>query len=74
MTKAEFESDVNELDVPFADRRSNGGRIPDTAKYGTWLRKHDPIAFRVAYRERVSDLEFQASQRMRSACHPCESS
>lgn len=50
-TKRDHEENLNELPVPFDDMKSNGGRIPDGAKYGTWLRRNDPIAFRISYRE-----------------------
>lgn len=42
---------LNELGIPEDDKASNGGRIPDNAQYGNWLRKHDPIAFNVGFRE-----------------------
>lgn len=52
MTKKEFEDYVNfDVEIPPDDRKSNGGRIPDHAPYGTWLRKNDPVAFEIAYRE-----------------------
>jgi len=50
-TKQNFEEWLNELEVPFDDRKSNGGRIPDYADYGTWLRRNDPIAFNVGFQE-----------------------
>lgn len=42
---------LNEIGTPEADKKSNGGLIPDRAKYGQWLYKNDPIAFRVGLRE-----------------------
>lgn len=48
---AEYETWLDSLGVPDDDKRSNGGRIPDHARYGFWLRKNDPIAFRVGYNE-----------------------
>jgi hypothetical protein len=50
-TKNEYEEYLNELEIPEDDKRSNGGRIPDHCKYGTWLRNNDPIAFNVGYNE-----------------------
>lgn len=50
-TKRDHEENLNELEIPRADLKSNGGRIPDSAKYGTWLRRNDPIAFSVSYHE-----------------------
>lgn len=48
----QYEDYLNEIGVPVQERKSEGGRIPDTCtKYGTWLRKHDPIAFQVGYQE-----------------------
>jgi hypothetical protein len=51
MTKKEYEKWLNELGVPDHDLKSFGGRISDTANYGTWLRCNDPIAFEVGYYE-----------------------
>lgn len=50
-TRINYERYLNELDIPFHDQKSNGGRIPDYCKYGSWLRKNDPIAFYVGYNE-----------------------
>lgn len=33
-----------------------GGRIPDGDKYGSWLMRNDPIAFRVGYDDWVRDI------------------
>lgn len=51
MTKKEYEEFLNKLGVPEEDLKSNGGRCPDWAKYGKWLRRNDPIAFEVGYGE-----------------------
>ena len=48
-TKQEFENYLNGFDVPEDDKKSNGGRVEDHAKYGSWLRRNDPIAFEVGY-------------------------
>jgi len=52
-TKKEFEMELNELGCPDHDHPENDGRVPWNMinKYGTWLRKHDPIAFEVGYQE-----------------------
>ena len=50
-TKEAFTEWLNELEIPFDDLKSNGGRIPDNSRYGTWLRRNDPIAFNVAFNE-----------------------
>lgn len=52
-TKQDYEKYLNAFNVPEHDKRSNGGRIPDHAKYGTWLRKNDPIAFNVGFSEKT---------------------
>lgn len=57
ITKADTEKWLNELGIPDDDLKSNGGRIPDNSKYGSWLRHNDPIAFEVAHNERVRDIE-----------------
>lgn len=53
LTKNQFENYLNTFDIPELDKRSNGGRIPDTSKYGTWLRHNDQIAFEVGFNEWV---------------------
>ena len=49
ITMKKFEEYLNEDSVPEHDRKSKGGRVPDHAPYGTWLRRNDPIAFRCGY-------------------------
>lgn len=51
MSKQDYQDELNELEVPADDRQSNGGRIPDHAKLGDWMRRNDPIAFQVGYQE-----------------------
>ena len=51
MTRKEYEEWLNEHGIPKEDRQSNGGRIPDEDKYGSWLRRNDPIAFNVGYED-----------------------
>lgn len=50
-SKSDHEYNLNELTIPYDDLKSNGGRIPDNTQYGTWLRRNDPISFRISYRE-----------------------
>ena len=50
-TQKAYQKYLNSIGVPNDDRKSEGGRIPDFAKYGNWLRKNDPIAFCVGYQE-----------------------
>jgi hypothetical protein len=51
MTRKQYEEYLNELGIPHDDVKSEGGRIPDTAKYGSWLRRNDPVAFNVGYED-----------------------
>lgn len=67
LTKRNYTEWLNELPVPFEDCESGGGRIPDNAKYGDWLRRNDPIAFNVGYQEAVREQEFAAEQAARRA-------
>ena len=53
-TVKKFKEYLNEIGAPADDLKSNGGRIPDGAKYGEWLYRNDPIAFRVAYSDYCS--------------------
>lgn len=41
--------------VPIMTTPDNGGRCPSNMvnKYGTWMRKNDPIMFSVSYNENV---------------------
>jgi len=48
-TKLNYEIDLNEIEVPENDKKSNGGLIPDYCKYGSWLRKNDTIAFECGF-------------------------
>lgn len=50
-SRKDYEEYLNEFDIPEDDKKSNGGRIPDSSKLGTWMRKNDPIAFNVGYHE-----------------------
>ena len=50
-TQHNFEIELDEIGIPEDDKKSNGGRIPDSANYGAWLHMHDPIAFEVAYQD-----------------------
>ena len=55
MTRQQYEEYLNGFDIPDDDLKSNGGRIPDGAKYGSWLRRNDPIAFNVGYNGKVQE-------------------
>lgn len=49
--KKDYEELLNEIGIPEDDKKSNGGRIPDNSKYGSWIRRNDPIAFEVGIRD-----------------------
>lgn len=49
--RKDYEEYLNEIGTSRDDLYSYGGRIPDRCKYGTWLRKNDPIAFNVEFNE-----------------------
>ena len=52
MTRKEYEEYLNAIGCQDADDlKSNGGRVPDGCKYGSWLRKYDPISFSIGHRE-----------------------
>jgi hypothetical protein len=48
-TRIQYEVYLNEIGTPEDDKKSNGGRIPDHVRYGSWMRKNDQIAFEVGY-------------------------
>ena len=56
-TKREHEDWLNEIEAPQDELRSNGGRMPDSSKYGSWMRKNDPIAFNASFYERSRETE-----------------
>ena len=53
MFRKEFEQILNEIGCPKNDHPENNGRCTwaGVQKYGSWLRRNDPIAFNVAYNE-----------------------
>jgi len=53
MTRKEVEERLNEIGPPEHDHPENGGRVTwrMVNKYGTWLRKNDPIAFNGAVQD-----------------------
>ena len=56
MTEKEFEEYLNELGFPNDDHLEDVGRVSwkSVNKYGTWLRRRDPVSFNVAKREHES--------------------
>lgn len=59
MTKREYQEWLNELEIPVQDLKSNGGRIPDNAKLGDWMRRNDPVAFNVGHWEKCVNEKFR---------------
>jgi len=59
LSRKAYRQFLNEIGVPFGDRKENGGRIPRNAMYGNWLWKHDPISFQVGYSEWVNEEEYR---------------
>ena len=49
--KKQYEELLNYIGVPDSDKKSNGGRIPDNVKYGSWLRRNDPVAFNAGFND-----------------------
>ena len=66
-TKRDYEEWLNELGAPEDDKKSNGGRVPDNCKYGSWLRRNDPIAFQVGFNEWQQILPSGGDKRRRRA-------
>lgn len=62
MTRTDYRQDLDEMGIPEDDKKSNGGRIPDTASYGVWLRRNDPVAFEVGYQEANRERARQARE------------
>ncbi len=54
ITRKGIEIQLNEIGIPYGDKKSNGGRIPDHCKYGSWLRRNDLITFNCYYNDQVS--------------------
>lgn len=53
ITARELERELNEIGPSDHDTAELGGRVPAAMsdRYGTWLRREDPIAFQVALNE-----------------------
>jgi hypothetical protein len=52
-TKKAYEDYCNEIECPELDHPKNNGRVSwlMVNKYGTWLRKNDPVEFEIGYNE-----------------------
>lgn len=52
-TKKQAEETLNEIGCPDHDHPENDGRCSwrMVNRYGTWLRRHDPVAFNVFHQE-----------------------
>jgi len=48
-SKISYERHLNQKGIPDTEKKSNGGRVPDYVKYGTWLRVNDVDAFESGY-------------------------
>lgn len=67
-TKEKYVELLNEIGVPEYDHPENGGRVPykHLNTYGLWLRKNDPIAFRVGYSDWASEDDYKKGGRIKS--------
>ena len=52
-TREKYVEFLNSIGGSEYDLKSNGGRIPDSANYGKWIRRNDPIAFNTGFQEWV---------------------
>jgi hypothetical protein len=48
-SKIAYERHLNQMGIPEDRKKSNGGRIPDYVKYGTWMRVNEPGTFESGY-------------------------
>lgn len=48
-SKISYERHLNQKGIPDIEKKSNGGRVPDYVKYGTWLRVNDVDTFEKEY-------------------------
>ncbi len=58
-SKIAYERHLNQQGIPEDQKKSNGGRIPDYVKYGTWLRVNDPTFFENTYQEWKAKIRAQ---------------
>ena len=58
-SRTDAERELNETGCPEHELKRNGGRVPVcmTNKYGSWLRKHKPIAFSIFYHEKKQKVD-----------------
>lgn len=62
ITKKEYEQYLNEIGECFdEDKFIIGGKFR-RMKYGTALRKYDPIAFEVCYRDYVNENDYKKNR------------
>lgn len=50
-TKIAYERRLNHAGIPEEKKKSNGGRVPDYVKFGTWMRVNEPERFLSDYQE-----------------------
>jgi hypothetical protein len=60
-TRDDYQGYLNELGTPWHDMKSNGGRIPDRAEWGSWLRRNDVIAFNVGFHEWKREVFYEGN-------------
>ncbi len=62
-SKISYERQLNQKGIPEDQKKSNGGRIPDYVKYGTWLRVNDPEYFQKTYEEWKAKMRAEEASR-----------
>jgi hypothetical protein len=60
ITKKYYEDCLNELGIPVGCAKSDGGLVPDFAKYGSWVRRNDPIGFEVGFQDVQKEEEYKS--------------
>lgn len=51
ISRGQYVEYLNEVGIPELDKKSNGGMIADTVKYGNWMRRNRLIEFEVGFNE-----------------------
>lgn len=50
-TRAKFQLVLNNEGAPDHELEVNGGRLKEGTRYGTWLRRNDPIQYGILFKE-----------------------
>lgn len=58
-SKIAYERHLNQSGIPEEEKKSNGGKIPDYVKYGTWLRVNRSEFFENTYQEWKAKMRAQ---------------